>query len=102
LARLLDERPPLERLVLEREVLERDAVERDPLEREALARDPDARDEPDGRDEPDAREEPDARDAVERLVVREPLRDVPEPERALFAVERAESVAFASAWRSLS
>ncbi len=72
----------MERLELE---LERAEVERDPLERGEDAR------------------VPDERDAVERLVVREPLRDVPELEREL-RDEREDDEAFdcVSAWRSLS
>jgi hypothetical protein len=97
LARLLDARPPLERLLLERVVVERDGVAFDPVER-----DPDARDDPDAFEadarEPEAREL-EARDAVERLV----LRAEPELARDLLAVEReAEVVACVSAWRSLS
>ena len=90
--------------------MEREAVEREPLERAAVERDvPDERDAPVEREAPDERD-PDARepeeeerDAVERLVVREPLRAVPEFDREL-RVEREAEEAFdcVSAWRSLS
>lgn len=89
MARLLDERLPVERLLLERLVVERDplareAVERDPVEREALARDPDER------------------ALVERLVLRDPLRA--DPPLLAFAVRdvREEAPAWVSAARSLS
>lgn len=106
MARLLAERPPLERLLLEREVVERDAVERDPVERDPVERDPDAFDDPDAFEdafEVDARDpeprELEARDAVERLVVRAP----PEFERDLLAVEREADVPVCvTAARSLS
>jgi hypothetical protein len=100
LARLLEDRVPDARLVLERDVAERDdveraAVDREPPERAALERVPDARDA--------VERVPDARDAVERLVLREPLRAVPELARDLLAVERdAEVLVCVRAWRSLS
>lgn len=85
MARLLAERVPPERLLVERDEVDRLVVDREPVEREADARDPDAR------------------DAVERLVVREPLRLVPELERELLFVARElEVLAFVTAWRSLS
>jgi hypothetical protein len=95
LARPLEDRLPLERLVLERDEVERDAVDREPPERAADDRDP---------DEPDPEErDPDERDAVERLVLREPLRAVPELDRDVLRAERVvEARACVNASRSLS
>ena len=67
---------------MERLEPERAEVERDPVERGEDAR------------------VPDERDAVERLVVREPLRVVPELERELRDDDEASDCV--SAWRSLS
>ena len=96
MARLLAERPPLERLELERDEDDREAVERELPEREPpepapLERDADVR-------------EPDEREGVERPLPLRPAAPLPlraEPE--LLRVEReAEALACVSASRSLS
>jgi hypothetical protein len=95
------EREAVEREPLARDPVPRDPAERDPVEREAVEREPV---EPDAVERAADERVPDGRDPPERLLLRDPVRALPELERELLLrVERELEVpACVSAARSLS